>query len=199
MTGSQAGATVRHVLRTVVTSETFDSGKEGRTVLRITLAAIAMIVTGGAGALAQDHRDLGSFNDWIAYQYEQGGGTRCTMASQPKKDQGDYSRRGEIWAFVMHRPDEGASGEVGFHMGYPIKDGSQVTVEIGGTTYSLYTQGEGAFAYRDDEPGLIRSMRRGATMTVSGTSSRGTKTTDTYSLSGFTAAKQAIDSACNVN
>lgn len=150
-------------------------------------------------ASAQDHKDLGAFNDWQAYSYTQSGGTRCTMASQPQKDEGDYSKRGDIWAFVMHRPKEGATGEVGFHMGYPIKDGSTVEVTIGGSKFRLYASGEGAYAWRDDEPKLIRAMRAGSTMVVVGTSARGTKTTDTYSLSGFTAANNAINAACNVN
>ena len=168
-------------------------------MVRLTLAFLAFLALSAAGAQAQSRKYLGTFTDWLAYQYTQGGGTRCTMASQPKKDEGDYTKRGEIWAYVMHRPDEGASGEVGFYMGYPIKEGSQVTVKIGGSTFSLYTQDEGAYAYRDDEPRLIRAMRRGAKMMVIGTSWRGTKTTDTYSLSGFTAAKKAIDRACGVN
>jgi hypothetical protein len=33
-------------------------------------------------------------------------------------------------------------------------------------------------------------------MVVSGQSSRGTKTTDTYSLTGFTATKKLIDQTC---
>ena len=43
---------------------------------------------------------------------------------------------------------------------------------------------------------MIRAMKRGSKMTVVGTSSRGTKTTDTYSLSGFTKAKGVIDKNC---
>ncbi len=160
---------------------------------------IAVGLAAATGAAAQDHKDLGTFNAWQAYSYSQGGGTRCTMASQPSKDEGDYAKRGEIWAFVMHRPKEGATGEVGFHMGYPIKDGSTVEVTIGGSTFRLYASGEGAYAWRDDEPKLINAMRAGSSMVVVGTSARGTKTTDTYSLSGFTAANKAINAACNVN
>jgi hypothetical protein len=39
-------------------------------------------------------------------------------------------------------------------------------------------------------------MKRGNKMTVIGTSSRGTKTTDTYSLAGFTKTKAVIDKTC---
>jgi hypothetical protein len=39
-------------------------------------------------------------------------------------------------------------------------------------------------------------MKRGSKMTVVGVSSRGTKTTDTYSLAGFTKAKNLMDKTC---
>ena len=45
---------------------------------------------------------------------------------------------------------------------------------------------------------LIKAMKAGSTMVVVGYSSRDTKTTDTYSLSGFTAAYNAISKACSV-
>jgi hypothetical protein len=48
----------------------------------------------------------------------------------------------------------------------------------------------------DDEPGFVAALKKGSKLVVHGTSSRGTKTTDTYSLSGVTAAMDAIDKAC---
>lgn len=166
--------------------------------IRAALCGIGLTFLAAAPGAAQDHIDLGAFKDWRAYQYDQNDARRCTMASQPTKDEGDYDRRGPIWAFIMHRPTEGATGEVGFHMGYPIREGSQVTVKIGGQSFNLFSRGEGAYAWPEDEPGLVRAMRRGSTMTVSGTSARGTATRDTYSLSGFTAANNAINQACDV-
>ena len=43
-----------------------------------------------------------------------------------------------------------------------------------------------------------QAMRSGAKMIVTGVSSRGTKTIDTYSLSGISAAHKAIGTACKV-
>ena len=49
---------------------------------------------------------LGEYGDWIAYYYRDSAGAVCYMASTPKKDEGKYSRRGDIYAVVTHRPDE---------------------------------------------------------------------------------------------
>ena len=43
---------------------------------------------------------------------------------------------------------------------------------------------------------LVDALKAGSQLTVRGTSQRGTDTTDTYSLSGVTAAMAEIDKAC---
>ncbi|HVY52648.1 MAG TPA: invasion associated locus B family protein [Devosia sp.] len=51
-------------------------------------------------------------------------------------------------------------------------------------------------ASMDDEAGFVAALKAGTKLVVHGTSARGTKTTDTYSLAGVTAAMDAIDKAC---
>jgi hypothetical protein len=51
-------------------------------------------------------------------------------------------------------------------------------------------------ASMDDEAGFVTALKGGTKLVVRGTSARGTKTTDTYSLAGVTAAMAAIDKAC---
>jgi hypothetical protein len=142
---------------------------------------------------------LDQFQDWTAHTFTQDGQKVCSMFSKPVKDEGDYTRRGAIWAFVVHRPTMNRSNVVSFEMGYPIKPDSTVSVEIGDRKFQLYTNGEGAFAWPEDDPKLVRAMRAGLDMVVRGISSRGTRTTDTYSLRGFTNAHNAINRACQVN
>ena len=48
----------------------------------------------------------------------------------------------------------------------------------------------------DDEAGFVAALKKGSKLVVTGTSIKGTKTTDTYSLAGVTAAMDAIDKAC---
>ena len=63
---------------------------------------------------------------------------------------------------------------------------------------TLFTiEGRAYAESEEDDIAMIRAMKRGSKMTVVGTSSRGTKTTDTYSLSGFTKTKNLIDKTCS--
>jgi hypothetical protein len=69
---------------------------------------------------------------------------------------------------------------------------------IDGKQFSLFTDDDTAWGgdARTDSA-LVTAMKAGTSMTVRGTSARGTLTTDTYSLAGFTAAHAAIDKACD--
>ncbi|MCE2510856.1 MAG: invasion associated locus B family protein, partial [Alphaproteobacteria bacterium] len=64
---------------------------------------------------------------------------------------------------------------------------------------SLFTEGDMAWAAETKtDQALVAALKKGNRMVVTGTSKRGTKTTDTYSLAGFTASHRAINLACNL-
>ena len=74
---------------------------------------------------------------------------------------------------------------------------SAIIHRIDKKTFTLFTIEDRAYAEsEEDDIRIIAAMKRGSTMTVIGTSSRGTKTTDTYSLLGFTKVKSVIDKTC---
>ena len=65
--------------------------------------------------------------------------------------------------------------------------------------FDLFTKNDGAWNYdRSNDRAMVAAMKRGLSMVITGRSSRGTVTTDTYSLRGFTAAYNAISDACRV-
>ena len=122
------------------------------------------------------------------------------MVSEPTEAKGNYTSRGDIFALVSHRPSEKRRDEVSFVAGYVYKEGSIVEVKIGGSKFQLRNiENDGAWtANPDEDQKLVRAMIKGNTMTVIGTSSRGTLTTDIYSLSGFTKAYQTITQNCGL-
>ncbi|SVE59944.1 uncharacterized protein METZ01_LOCUS512798, partial [marine metagenome] len=76
--------------------------------------------------------------------------------------------------------------------GYPFQEGSDINVDIDGKKYTLFTNNETALAYDGEDQLFIERMQNGKKMIVVGFSKRGTKTTDTYSLFGFTPAYETI-------
>jgi len=163
------------------------------------VAGLAFALLAGPAA-AQDIRRLGEFQDWRAYTYQEGGNKVCYMASEPKTEKGDYTQRGDVYAMVTHRPAQGTQNVVSFIIGYPFKSDSRVSVSIDGQSFTLFTHEDTAWAPdTQTDNALVQSMRAGRQMIVKGTSTRGTETTDTYSLLGFTAAHKAINDACQVS
>jgi hypothetical protein len=168
----------------------------GRRTARRLLLALAVGVSVATTALAVD-KPLGTFKDWSAMSFTEDKNTVCMMWSQPEKAEGEYKKRGEVFVFITHRPKDREMNKVSFETGYTFKESSEVRVTIDGKAYTLYTDGSTAWS-RDtkDDGRMVKAMRAGRKMVMEGTSSRGTDTRDTYSLSGFSAAHNAINKAC---
>lgn len=158
---------------------------------------LALVVA--SGSLAAAPEQIGVFKAWSAHRLVEGGQRTCYMYAEPTSSSGDYSRRGPTYMQVAHRTSDGARDEVSLTAGYTYKDGSEVTLDIDGRTFKLFTSGDGAWTRNAKQDAvLVAAMKAGLEMVVRGTSSRGTLTTDTYSLSGFTAAHDAIGKACGI-
>ncbi len=150
-----------------------------------------------AAAQPAEPEAIGSFGDWQAVTFEENGNKGCYITSKPTKEEGQYSQRGRVYVLVTHRPADKSFDVVSVVAGYTYGDSSDVTLTIDQTDFSLFTSKDTAWAPDSaTDSQLVAAMKKGNGMVVRGTSSRGTKTTDTYSLSGFTKAYQAIAEAC---
>ena len=87
--------------------------------------------------------------------------------------------------------------------GYEYKESAPVTLAIGGDKFNFFARNDGqerqrlaAVAERQSAPD--RRHEQGRVGGGAGTSARGTKTIDTYSLAGFNDALAKIHAACNM-
>lgn len=148
---------------------------------------------------AQTPYSLGSYTDWNVWEVNEDGQKICFIVSEPKKQDGDYTRRGKPAVLVARRPVPVVTDEVSVQPGYNYLQGSNVTVAVSGKIFTLFTRGgPHAWTKNDDEDrALIAAMRQGDAMIVEGESSKQTRSTDTYSLLGFTKAYNAMVAACS--
>ena len=140
---------------------------------------------------ADGNKWLGTFQDWHAQAYKDGARSGCYIISEPKSEKGNYTKRGDVYVLVSISSKE-RIGIVTLHAGYPFREDSEVSVDIDGKSQKLLTSNEIAWAYEGQDQPFIERMRNGKKMIVVGFSTRGTKTTDTYSLFGFTQAYETI-------
>jgi hypothetical protein len=162
-------------------------------------AAMAAAVAAGP-ARAANPNPINKFSDWLAQTYDDSGKTLCYATSAPKKQAGNFKSRGNPYIAITHAPQSGVRDQVSYIAGYELKPNSDVSLTIGGQSFSLSVlQKDRAWAKDATiDKALIDAMRKGNSLTIKGTSSRGTEITDTYSLVGFTKAYQAISAACKV-
>ncbi len=165
----------------------------------VALALVLTVVAGlGADPAQAVQNQLGKYGVWFAYMQGKGKAKTCFLHGSPGKMRGKYAKRGEVFIQITHRPPK-AQNEVSITAGYPFEKDSDVDIDIDGKAFELFTDKDSAWS-RDakGDLALVRAMRSGTVMVVKGTSSRGTKTTDTYFLKGFTAAHNLITKACGV-
>lgn len=165
--------------------------------MRLPLMMCVLACAAATAAAAAEPELVGQFEGWYAFKAAEDGGATCYMSSVPEKTEGEYSSRGDVLGTITHRPAEKAWDTVSFRAGYAYAQGAEAEVAIGGVKFVLFTKD--GFAWAPDaetDRKLVEAMKAGLDMVVSGISSRGTKTTDTYSLKGFTAAHAAIGKAC---
>ena len=146
---------------------------------------------------------LKNFKNWCAGEHKEDESKSCIMISTPISEKGNppYKSRGEILATIYHMPSEGNNRVIYITTGYTYKKDTIVTIKIDQNKEHEFNIIEDDSAFSDDEnidKQVIDQMKKGNKMIVVGSSSRGTKTTDIYSLAGFSAAYTYISNLCNV-
>jgi invasion protein IalB len=148
-------------------------------------------------ALAEEPQQIGTFGDWVAYSYKAADTKVCYVSSSPKGSEPKTVKRDPAFFLVTHMPGRKVRGEVSTIIGYPFKKETNAELLIDEAKFTLFTNADGAWADTTaTEKEIVTAMKSGSTLKVKGTSWRGTQTTDTYSLSGISAALAAIDKAC---
>lgn len=142
---------------------------------------------------AQSVQALGDFRDWAAYSASDGSGQVCFALSKPTDVSPAVDGYTQAYLYLTQRPAEGVSNEINLVAGFNFAPDQPATLTIGSTSFDLFTQKDAAWlldAAQADN--LAGAMRAGSTLTIEGTTEKGILVTQTFSLSGATAASRAI-------
>lgn len=145
---------------------------------------------------------LGQFGDWGAYTATPGGKKVCFALAKPTSSVDEPPNRrtaaNVVYMFISSRPSDKVKDEVSVLVtGYVFKSNTEANLQIGSTPFAMYTQNDGAWVKNSaDESRMIDAMRKGADVVIKATTSRGTQTTDTFSLKGITQALDRVAQEC---
>ncbi len=162
-------------------------------------AAPATPARPGATPAPPAQKPLGKWGNWQGYSDMEDRSPLCFLTAPPIASEPKDARRGTVYLQIYHRPVQKQRDVVTSGFGYAFKDGATAVFEVDGQKFTLFTQGESAWAYKDtDDKAIVEAMKRGNELVVRGTSARGTVTVDRYALGGFTAGLTEINKACNI-
>jgi hypothetical protein len=152
-----------------------------------------------ASAVGAEPTLIGQFGTWGAYTATPNGKKVCFALAKPSSSKTNPPNRPRdpAYAFVSTRPAEKVVNEISIMIGYALKPGSESTIEVGGASYAMYTQGDGLWIKNAAEEGrMVDAMRKAPDATVKGVSAKGTETTDVFSLKGLAQALDRLAQDC---
>ena len=118
----------------------------------------------------------------------------CYIGSYPTTlDIPEGKKRGDVYILV-YRINKSKDSIIQIQAGYPYDEEKTVDVKIDKMNYKFYPNEDSAWT--DNDSKVIYAMQRGIELKVTGHSKRGTKTTDVYTLNGFTAAFNKLTNDC---
>ena len=151
-------------------------------------------------------KQVGKFNYWRAFVIGTDATKTCYIISEPISKKPSGINRGDVYLSITHRPGQNIRNEISMRIGYPFSQKSYPFAQIGKDKFSFFTGASANFSKAskfwawlenaNKQDSMVQAMKRGNRLVFKGTSSRSTVTTDTYSLSGFTAAMKHINTAC---
>jgi invasion protein IalB len=154
------------------------------------------VLTGAASA-----EDLGVFGDWYAFAQGEGDQKLCYMIAAPTLSLGEVEGRGEVGLMVTHQSGGAVRDQVSVALGFAPHKTKYTKAKVDRSSNVLLRLVDGDRVWIREENvdrQLVRRMKSGENLIVTGMSTSGIATQDTFSLIGFTKAYEAISRSCGV-
>ena len=146
---------------------------------------------------AEEVKKILKNKDWETYVIKNESSKICFAQSMPILQAPKASPR-EARLFVTFRPNEKISDEISITSGYEYNKKNSIIARSGKYKYKFDIAQEN-FAWMADnkkEKKMIRTMKKGSRIMVTGYNQKGSQTIDHYSLLGFTKAYNSAKKSC---
>ena len=160
--------------------------------------SIFILIASLSETFAENLKKIGKFKDWEVMVVSDTSGKVCFAQSipvlqAPKKDKRDAR------LFVTFRPGEKISNEISATAGYEFNKNNSVLATSGNNKFKFDIKQQG-FAWMTStkkEKIMVKVMKKGSRIMLTGYNQKGSQTIDHYSLLGFTKAYNASKKACS--
>ena len=165
---------------------------------KIFLILIVISMISISKTFADDLKKVGKYKDWEAMVISKTSGKVCFAQSLPVLQAPKKNKR-DARLFVTFRPNEKISNEISTTSGYEFNNSNSVTATSGKNKFKFDIKQQG-FAWMSSnkkENKMIKVMKKGSRIMVTGYNEKGSQTIDHYSLLGFTKAYNTAKKACS--
>ena len=151
-----------------------------------------------SNTFAEDLKKVGKFKDWEVMVMSEASGKVCFAQSAPVLQAPKNNKR-DARLFITFRPGEKISNEISATAGYEFNKNNTVLATSGNNKFKFDIKQQG-FAWMTSnkkEKIMVKIMKKGSRIMLSGYNDKGSQTIDHYSLLGFTKAYNTAKKACS--
>ena len=134
--------------------------------------------------------------DWSVWQEDVDGETICYAATEATDKAPKSADHGDVWFYVTNWESGAARGQPSMKVGYKLREDIPSKARVGRSSWTMFGVEREAFAHDDDDPKLVRAIKRGRELRVEAVSERNTQVTYHFSLSGSSDAIERADRQC---
>ncbi len=165
-------------------------------IKKISFIILLLIFTSQVSA--EEVKKMGKHKDWETYIIKSDGNKVCFAQSKPVLQSPKTSSR-EARLFITFRPSENISDEISITAGYDFNTKNSIIATSGKYKYKfdIAQQGFAWIADNKEEKKMIKTMKKGSRIMITGYNQKGSQTIDHYSLLGFTKAYKASKANCS--
>ena len=146
---------------------------------------------------AEELKKIGKFKDWETLVLNKDNELTCFAQTKPVLQSPKANKR-EARLFVSFRPNDKISDEISTTSGYEFNSQNSILATSGKRKYEFDII-RNAFAWVNSnkiEKKMIKTMKKGSRIMVTGYNKSGSQTIDHYSLLGFTKAYNTAKKSC---
>ena len=149
-------------------------------------------------AYAEEVKKIGKFKDWETIVLKNDSELVCFAQTKPVLQSPKNNPR-EARLFVTFRPSEKIIDEISITSGYEFNNKNSIVARSGKNKYKFDISQESFAWLADDkeEKKMIKAMKRGSRIMITGYNQEGSQTIDHYSLLGFTKAYNNAKKSCS--
>ena len=168
-------------------------------LIKKVILILTIFTLGYFGQLSSEEiKKIGKYKDWESMVVMEATGKVCFAQSSPIL-QAPKSNKRDAKLFIAFRPTDKIIDEVSVTAGYEFNNSNSVIAQSGKNKFKFDIKEQG-FAWIADskiEFRMIKRMKKGSRIMITGYNQNGSQTIDHYSLLGFTKAYNASKKACS--